>query len=86
MEQERDGPQHARRKAMTVDASRCGGSALAREWPRYLLSAVAVAGLAASARFAIDPPRPVDTKATAPARRRRIWRPKATRRCSRAAT
>ena len=30
----------------------------AREWPRYLLSAVAVAGLAASARFAIDPPRP----------------------------
>jgi hypothetical protein len=31
---------------------------LAREWPRYLLSAVAVAGLAASARFAIDPPRP----------------------------
>jgi Conjugative transposon protein TcpC len=30
----------------------------AREWPRYLLSAAAVAGLAASARFAIDPPRP----------------------------
>jgi len=30
----------------------------AREWPRYLLSALAVAGLAASARFAIDPPRP----------------------------
>jgi hypothetical protein len=29
-----------------------------REWPRYLLSAAAVAGLAASARFAIDPPRP----------------------------
>ena len=31
---------------------------VAREWPRYLLSAMAVAGLAASARFAIDPPRP----------------------------
>jgi hypothetical protein len=31
---------------------------MAREWPRYLLSAAAVAGLAASARFAIDPPRP----------------------------
>ena len=30
----------------------------AREWPRYLLSAAAVAGLAASVRFAIDPPRP----------------------------
>ncbi len=30
----------------------------AREWPRYLLSVAAVAGLAASARFAIDPPRP----------------------------
>ena len=46
--------------------SRCGGSALAREWPRYLLSAVAVVGLAASARFAIDPPRPVMPR-TAPA-------------------
>ncbi len=31
---------------------------VAREWPRYLLSALAIAGLAASARFAIDPPRP----------------------------
>ncbi len=31
---------------------------LAREWHRYLLSAAAVAGLVASARFAIDPPRP----------------------------
>ncbi len=29
-----------------------------REWPRYLLSALAIAGLAASARFAIDPPQP----------------------------
>jgi hypothetical protein len=31
---------------------------IAREWSRYLLSALACAGLAASARFAIDPPRP----------------------------
>jgi hypothetical protein len=37
---------------------------IAREWPRYLLSAAAVAGLVASARFAIDPPRP---RAPAPA-------------------
>jgi hypothetical protein len=29
----------------------------AREWPRYLMSALAFAGIAASARFAIDPPR-----------------------------
>jgi Conjugative transposon protein TcpC len=38
---------------------------VAREWPRYLLSAVAVAGLAASARFAIDPPRPAVAKVAA---------------------
>jgi hypothetical protein len=31
---------------------------VAREWPRYLLSALAVAGLAASARFTLDPPSP----------------------------
>jgi hypothetical protein len=36
---------------------------LTREWPRYLLSALAVAGLAASARFAIDPPRPATVRA-----------------------
>jgi hypothetical protein len=29
----------------------------AREWPRYLMSVLAFAGIAASARFAIDPPR-----------------------------
>jgi hypothetical protein len=39
---------------------------VAREWPRYLLSAAAVAGLAASARFAIDPPRAAAPKAAAP--------------------
>jgi len=38
---------------------------VAREWPRYLLSAVAVAGLAASARFAIDPPRPATPRVAA---------------------
>jgi hypothetical protein len=39
---------------------------VAREWPRYLLSALAVAGLAASARFAIDPPRPATPRVSAP--------------------
>jgi Conjugative transposon protein TcpC len=38
---------------------------IAREWPRYLLSALAVAGLAASARFAIDPPRPATPRVAA---------------------
>ena len=38
---------------------------MAREWPRYLLSALAVAGLAASARFAIDPPRPATPRVAA---------------------
>jgi hypothetical protein len=31
----------------------------AREWPRYLMSTLAFAGIAASARYAIDPPRAV---------------------------
>jgi hypothetical protein len=38
---------------------------VAREWPRYLLSALAIAGLAASARFAIDPPRPATPRVAA---------------------
>jgi Conjugative transposon protein TcpC len=38
---------------------------LAREWSRYLLSALAVVGLAASARFAIDPPRPATPRVSA---------------------
>ncbi len=37
---------------------------LARELPRYLLRALAVAGLLASARFAIAPPRPVLARAS----------------------
>jgi hypothetical protein len=39
---------------------------LTRELPRYLLCALSVAGLAASARFAIAPPRPTALKATQP--------------------
>ena len=52
-------PAHAH---VTVSARPLWRIRLAREWPRYLLSALAVAGLAASARFAIDPPRPVAAK------------------------
>jgi hypothetical protein len=37
-----------------------------RELPRYLLQALAVAGLLASARFAIAPPRPVIQRISAP--------------------
>jgi hypothetical protein len=39
---------------------------VAREWSRWLLGAVAVAGLAASARFAIDPPRGAAPRPVAP--------------------
>ena len=39
---------------------------LARELPRHLLQALAVAGLLASARFAIAPPRPVLGRSSAP--------------------
>jgi hypothetical protein len=56
-------PAHAH---VTVAARPLWRIRLAREWPRYLLSALAVAGLAASARFAIDPPRPAAAKAIAP--------------------
>ncbi len=56
-------PVHARVK---VAARPLWRIRVAREWPRYLLSALAVAGLAASARFAIDPPRPATPKLAAP--------------------
>jgi hypothetical protein len=46
------------RARVTIGARSLWRIRLAREWPRYLLSAAAVAGLLASARFAIDPPRP----------------------------
>ncbi|HEX4837686.1 MAG TPA: conjugal transfer protein [Solirubrobacteraceae bacterium] len=39
---------------------------LARELPRYLLQGLAVAGLLASARFAIAPPRPVIARSSTP--------------------
>jgi Conjugative transposon protein TcpC len=39
---------------------------LARALPRYLLCAASVAGLAASARFAVAPPRPVELLAARP--------------------
>jgi hypothetical protein len=39
---------------------------LARELPRYLLQGLVVAGLLASARFAIAPPRPMITRASTP--------------------
>lgn len=55
-------PAHAH---VTVSARPLWRIRLAREWSRYLLSALAVAGLAASARFAIDPPRPAAAKAIA---------------------
>jgi conjugative transposon protein TcpC len=38
---------------------------VAREWSRYLLSALAFAGIAASTRFAVDPPRPARTRVSA---------------------
>jgi len=56
-------PAHARVK---VAARPLWQIRVAREWTRYLLSALAVAGLAASARFAIDPPRPTTPKLAAP--------------------
>ncbi len=39
---------------------------IARELPRYLLQALALAGLLASARFAIDPPRPAIARSSSP--------------------
>jgi hypothetical protein len=39
---------------------------LARELPRYLLQGLAIAGLLASARFAVAPPRPVIARASKP--------------------
>ncbi len=47
-----------RAPAVTVTALPLWRVRLAREWPRHLLSAAALAGLLAGARFALDPPRP----------------------------
>ena len=54
------------RASVSVRAKPLWRMRLGRELPRYLLCALSVTGLAASARFAIAPPRP----ATAPARAR----------------
>jgi hypothetical protein len=56
-------PSHA---TVTVTARSIWRIRLARELPRYLLQSVAVAGLLASARFAIAPPRPVIVRASTP--------------------
>jgi hypothetical protein len=54
-----DKPAHAQRApAVSIHTRSLWQIRLARELPRYLLCALSVAGLAASARFAIAPPRP----------------------------
>jgi hypothetical protein len=56
---------HAPVKAIvTVTSHSMWRIRLAREMPRYLLQGLAIAGLFASARFAIDPPRPVIARAS----------------------
>jgi Conjugative transposon protein TcpC len=55
------------RAAVTVTARSMWRIRLARELPRHLLQALAIAGLVASARFAIAPPRPVLTRPALPA-------------------
>ncbi|HSZ14442.1 MAG TPA: conjugal transfer protein [Solirubrobacteraceae bacterium] len=59
----------SQRPAVTITSRALWRIRLARELPRYLLCAMSVAGLAASARFAIAPPTPhlTDTAAHAPA-------------------
>lgn len=53
------GPGRARlRSSVSLSARPLWRIKLARELPRYLLCALSLAGLAASARFAIAPPRP----------------------------
>jgi hypothetical protein len=56
-------PSHA---AVTVSARSMWRIRLSRELPRYLLQALAVIGLLASARFAIDPPRPAIVRSATP--------------------
>jgi hypothetical protein len=54
------------RTTVTVTSRPLWRVRLARELPRYLLQAAAVAGLLASARFAIAPPRPVTVRPSTP--------------------
>jgi Conjugative transposon protein TcpC len=51
---------------VTVTARSMWRIRLARELPRYLLQGLAIAGLLASARFAIAPPRPAIVRAAPP--------------------
>jgi hypothetical protein len=55
----------ATRTTLTISTRPLWLIRLARELPRYLLCALAVAGLAASARFAIAPPRPAGVASAA---------------------
>lgn len=57
-------PTHA---TVTVTARSMWRIRLVRELPRYLLQGLALAGLLASMRFAIDPPRPAIARSPAPA-------------------
>jgi hypothetical protein len=56
---------HTRHPAVTISVQPLWRLRIAQELPRYLLYAACVAGLLASARFAIDPPRPRLAPATA---------------------
>jgi hypothetical protein len=54
------------RAAVTVTARSMWRIRVSRELPRYLLQALALAGLLASMRFAIDPPRPRIARTSTP--------------------
>jgi hypothetical protein len=56
----------ATRPTVTLTARTLWRLRLARALPRYLLCAASVAGLVASARFAVAPPRPVELLAARP--------------------
>ena len=73
------------RPTVTITSRALWRIRLARELPRYLLCGASLAGLAASARFAIAPPSPACPPRRFASRRRQIGRRKRTRRCSRAA-
>jgi hypothetical protein len=65
-----DAPPGRARASVTIDAKRLWRIRLARELPRMLLMGASIAGLLASARYAIDPPRPA-----APARAQSVMPP-----------
>lgn len=54
-----DAPRRQRRARVTITSRRRWRIRVARELPRYLICSLSVAGLLASARFAIAPPRPI---------------------------